>query len=156
MRPVLKRILVHGALTAGVLALIGMMFAELAGLWVLANTNRTGAGGPNGRLPPELRYRVPATLGVAGFLFVAAGELVMYRLRRNAPAAKAAPPADEVEKLLNDLLAKAEAKMAQEQGAGSPEQPTGHGIPSTGTAGGQQPAESGAAGEPAKPGAPTA
>ena len=33
MNPVLKRILLHGGLTAGLLALVGLLFAEMAGMW---------------------------------------------------------------------------------------------------------------------------
>jgi hypothetical protein len=120
MHPVLKRILVQGALTAGVLALLGVMFVELASLWALAHAGPRTSAALNPPLPPELRYRVPLTLAAGGLLFVAAGELIGHALRRNAP-----PPAvvtrpaethpDDVEKLLNDLLAQAEAKMAREQ-----------------------------------------
>ena len=50
-----------------------------------------------------------------GFVFVLVGELVMWRVRSKRAATKAAePPPDDAEKLLNELLAQAEAKMAAE------------------------------------------
>ena len=112
MNPVLKRILLHGGLTAGLLALVGLLFAEMAGMWM-----GTGAGPPaptdlNPPVGPAIRYRVPLMMAVWGFVFVAVSELVLSRFRKPAPA-KPAPP-DDTEKLLNELLAQAEAKSAAE------------------------------------------
>jgi hypothetical protein len=53
-----------------------------------------------------------------GFLFVAVTELVLHRLRGPVPVKPAAAtPPDDAEKLLNELLAQAEAKMAAEAAA---------------------------------------
>lgn len=116
MHPVVKRVLVHGAFTAGVLALIGVLFAELAGIWAAGNAGRANASDLNPPLDPALQYRIPLTLAGAGFLFVAACELVGWYVRGGKPAAvkPAEPQPDDAEKLLNELLAQAEAKMALE------------------------------------------
>jgi hypothetical protein len=120
MHPVLKRILIHGAFTAGVLALVGALFAELAGMWAAGHTGKPGSADLNPALPSELGYRVPLTLGIGGFLFVAVceGGMAWLRSRRPPPAPsvsdKAPVPPDEAEKLLNELLAQAEAKRAAE------------------------------------------
>ena len=113
MNPVLKRILLHGGLTAGLLALVGLLFAEMAGVWM-----GTGAGSPaptdlNPPVGPAIRYRVPLMMAFWGFAFVAVSELVLSRFRKPAPAKPPAPP-DDTEKLLNELLAQAEAKTAAE------------------------------------------
>ena len=116
MHPVLKRILLNGGVCAGLLALIGVVFMELSGVLALGGTARPGSADLNPQLPDSLRYRVPLTMAGAGFLFVAACELVMWRLRGNKPpAVKPAEPQPDAEKLLNELLAQAEAKMAAEQ-----------------------------------------
>ena len=114
MNPVLRRILLHGGLTAGLLAAVGLLFAEMAGMWA-----GTGATAPpasadlNPPVGPAIRYRVPLMMAFWGFVFVAAGELVLSRFRKPAPVKPPAPP-DDTEKLLNELLAQAEAKTAQE------------------------------------------
>ena len=115
MHPVLKRILLNGGFAAGILTLVGVLFAELAGMWVVGSA-RSGAPDLNPPLNEALRYRVPLTMATAGFLFVAVSELVLFAVRgEKKPLAKTAErPADEAEKLLNELLAQAEAKMAAE------------------------------------------
>ena len=132
MNPVLKRILLHGGLTAGLLALVGLLFAEMAGMWM-----GTGAGppAPTDLNPPvgparmssarsrtsafslsqsPIRYRVPLMMAFWGFAFVAVCELVLSRFRKRAAVKPAEPPPDDAETLLNELLAQAEAKTAAE------------------------------------------
>src|ERR1700712_1052387 len=104
MNPVLKRILLHGGMTAGLLALVGLGFAEIAKMWM---GDAAGAG-------PALRYRVPLMMAFWGFMFVAVCELVLSRIRKNAPVKPPEPPQDDAEKLLNQLLAEVEAKAAAE------------------------------------------
>ncbi|AMV28469.1 hypothetical protein VT84_28955 [Gemmata sp. SH-PL17] len=119
MHPVLRRILLHGGLTAGTLALIGMMFAELAGLWLTGSATRSSAD-PDEEINTSLRSRIPFTMALWGFGFVAVSELVIWRVRGNRPATsqqtgpQTEQSQDEAEKLLNELLAQAEAKMALE------------------------------------------
>jgi hypothetical protein len=112
MHPVLKRILVNGGLTAVILALVGLLFSELGGMWASA-PGRPGATNP-GQTGAALRTRVPLMMALWGFAFVVVCELVLYRIRRRAPAKPADPVPDDAEKLLNELLAQAEAKMAAE------------------------------------------
>ncbi len=112
MHPVLRRILLHGGLTAGVLALVGVLFAELAGLWLTGNATRSTS--PNDPVAESLRVRVPLTMAFWGFVFVLVCELVIWRVRGGRPALNTTPPPDDTEKLLNELLAQAEAKMATE------------------------------------------
>jgi hypothetical protein len=120
MHPVVKRILLHGVLTAGLLALIGAGFAQLATIWMAGHEPRPGAEVTevaNDPVSEKLTYRVPAMMALWGFLFVLVGELLIWRIRgkREAiQASKEANPQDDAEKLLNDLLAQAEAKMAAE------------------------------------------
>lgn len=128
MHPVLRRVLLHGGLTAGVLALIGAAFAELASVWLAGNAPRNPDPVADAQVTAALRARVPLTLAAWGFLFVLVAELVVWRVRGSRPAAK--PPdstPDETEKLLNELLAQAESKLAAPGGA-----PHGEGPPPTG------------------------
>ena len=62
MHPVLRRILLHGGLTAIVLALIGAMFAELANIWLVGNAPRGAAVNANEQVGSALRARVPLIL----------------------------------------------------------------------------------------------
>ncbi|MBX9628375.1 MAG: hypothetical protein K2X82_31540 [Gemmataceae bacterium] len=117
MKPVLKRIAVHGLGAAAVLGLIGAGLGELAALSLTATT-------PTRAMPVEsaaveaaeanpvgdsLRTRVPVMLALWGFLFVAGGELLLARRRKPAPPPEPAKP-DSGEVLLLQLLREAEAK----------------------------------------------
>jgi len=124
MNPLAKRILIHGLLTAGILALVGMMFAEIAGMWMTANTGgvRPGSEDLNPPVEEKLRYRIPLTMAIGGFLFIAVAEIIAERIRRRRPPAQPTQPQpDETERLLNELLAQAEAKAAAEAAAKSAE-----------------------------------
>ncbi len=129
MHPVVKRILLHGVLTAALLALIGAGFAQLASIWMAGHEPRPGAEvaeAANEPVSERLTYRVPAMMAVWGFLFVLVGEVVMWRIRGKRQALQAtkdANPQDDAEKLLNDLLAQAEAKMAAEAEENKPKDP---------------------------------
>ena len=120
MHPILKRILVNGSVTAGVLALIGIGLTELAGLWLLAKAPvRAVSEAPVAAQPLEdptaaaLKQRVPVMLAIWGFAFVAAGEGIIYWWRGNRPASRSASPAelkpDPAEVLLEEILAQVEA-----------------------------------------------
>ncbi len=113
MHPVLKRVLLNGGATAVVLACVGLLFAQLAVMWV------AGSGQPipsdlDPQVGPAVRYRVPLMMAFWGFVFVAVSEVVLYRFRRRPPVKPVEPPVDDAEKLLNELLAQAESKMALE------------------------------------------
>jgi hypothetical protein len=113
MRPVLRRIAISGGLTALVLGIIGFMFAELATMWLTASLSGRGAAN---QPPPDasvLRFRLPLMMAGMGFTLVAVGELILHRVRKNRPPP--APTANErenTEKLLQQLLAEADAKRA--------------------------------------------
>jgi hypothetical protein len=120
---ILKRILSNGLLTAALLAVIGYGYAELAGVFLLANppartiTGNVPAAPAEDPLSTELTYRLPAMMALWGFLFIAAGEGVMYAWRRRRPIAVPAKPAeskaDTAEVLLEQILAQVEtAKTA--------------------------------------------
>ena len=120
MHPILKRILVNGLLTAGALAVVGVGYAELAGIWIVTKTPvRKSLDAPVASDPPadalasSLQYRVPAMMAMWGFLFVAAGEGVLYWWRGNRPAQPPKEPKpDAAEVLLEQILAQVEAARA--------------------------------------------
>jgi len=128
MRPVLRRIAIHGGLTAIVLGIAGLMFAELASIWMAVSlatkTNNSAQTAPPD--PAVLRSRLPLTMAAFGFAFVAVGELLLHLLRRNRTVriVPSPPIPDSTEKLLEELLSQAEAKIdkvpAKEAGSAQP------------------------------------
>ncbi|MBA4068213.1 MAG: hypothetical protein C0501_31830 [Isosphaera sp.] len=129
MRPVLRRVAVHGALTALVLGVVGLMLAELASIWLSGHSGtRAATGAPvaadaGGDVAAQVRARVPLLMAVWGFGFVAVGETFLHLRRGRRPAAPPAPPPDPAEKLLEEILAQVEAKAAPE-----PERREGDGV----------------------------
>jgi hypothetical protein len=118
MSPLLKRILVNGTLTAAMLAVVGVGYAELAGLFLAARTPMRAtveapAADDADPLAGSLQARVPVMMAVWGFLFVAAGELIVHRFRKKAPPAPPAEPQpDAATVLLEEIMAKVEAERA--------------------------------------------
>jgi len=115
MRAVLRRIAIHGGITAMVLGLIGLMMAEMASAWLVSSLpTRAGQNPPD---TSSIRHRMPLFMAVVGFTFVACGELLLHRVRKNRNSSP--PPAqlqvDETERLLQELLAKEDAKRATAQ-----------------------------------------
>lgn len=113
MSPLLKRILLHGGITAIVLAGVGLLFSRMAGMWMAG----PGGTGPQPVAEEELRYSVPLTMAFWGFVFVVVCEVIISRVRPtpSAEAKTAEKQPDDAEKLLNELLAQAESRMAEEQ-----------------------------------------
>jgi hypothetical protein len=82
-----KRIFWHGLLAAVPLALIGYLFAHMAGMWTAAQSPmRIGplheesvvAKNPDAdAITQALQWKVPLTLATGGFLFVVLGELLL-------------------------------------------------------------------------------
>jgi hypothetical protein len=111
------------------LGVVGFVFAELASIWLAGSPGtRIATGEPvtpadaDGELSSSLRTRVPLLMAVWGFVFVAAGELLLYACRGNPrPPVQPPPPPDDAEKLLEELLRQADATAAQGSGAGSHE-----------------------------------
>lgn len=119
MHPVVQRILVNGLTAAGVLAVVGFAYAQLAGIWLAGGSSARGLGEP-GLAPPaddplveSLRYRVPAMMALWGFAFVAVAEGVLAVVRGNRPAplpVERTP--DPAEVLLEELMRQAESANA--------------------------------------------
>ena len=102
-----RRTLVHATLAAGALALIGVMYAELAGMWVAGQSverNGPPVSTPGPDIAGAIKWRLPAAMAVAGFLLVLGGESLTSLWRK--PAAAAEPPKRDFDK-------EAEAKIQQ-------------------------------------------
>jgi hypothetical protein len=120
MRPVLLRALKRGLLTAAILAVLGYVLADLAGMWL-----STQSAAARDDFAQSLRYRMPLTMAAWGFLLVAFFEGVATLLRggkRAIPARRvpAVPTEDEVEQLLHQLLQQADAAEAARAGKSNP------------------------------------
>jgi hypothetical protein len=138
MKPVLRRIAIHGGLTAVVLGVVGLMLAELASIWLAASPGTRAATGDaverpeeNAEITATLRERVPLVMAVAGFAFVAIGELLLHFWRSRKPVppqTPATPPPDPAEKLLEEILAKVESQREGDRGqeSGDRSQETGN------------------------------
>lgn len=113
MKPEQKRVLIHATLTAVVLAVIGYMFAEFAGTWLNTQSARPASADLNPALPEGARVRIPLMMALWGFAFVVVGEFIAARFRKKKPVEEPqSAAAAETEKLLTELLAKAEAERA--------------------------------------------
>lgn len=108
MGPVLRRIALHGGMTAVILGVMGVMFSDLAGMWTAASAP-TRAAAMAGNDADYLRKHVPLMMAIWGFSFVAVGETAihLWKLRSLARSA-AARQADPTEKLLDELMTQAE------------------------------------------------
>jgi hypothetical protein len=116
MNPLLKRILANGTLTAAMLAVVGLGYAELAGLFLAAKTpmRATVEAPATDDADPaaaSLHSRVPLMMALWGFLFVAVGEVVLDRIRRKKPPAPPPLP-DPATVLLEEIMAKVESERA--------------------------------------------
>jgi len=118
MPVILKRILVNGLLAASMLGLIGFLYAEMAGLWLAAKApTRQLSETPVAATPrvdplaESLKYRVPATMALLGFLFVAGSEGLLHLCRRRRPIpVKTEPNTGSSQELFHYLLTKAETE----------------------------------------------
>jgi hypothetical protein len=114
------RVLVHGLMAAAALAVVGGMYARLAGMWLSARPTPRAvpvAGGdprPADGLPDEVAWRLPAAMAGCGFLLVVLGEGLLSLWRPAAPTPKPTPatPEADAEALLQQLLREAEANPA--------------------------------------------
>jgi len=100
MKPVLRRIALHGGLTALLMGVVGFMLAELASIWLASSPGqRVATGGmveapdADGTMAAELRQRVPLVMAAWGFGLVAVGELGSYLWRRRREPTPASPEA---------------------------------------------------------------
>ncbi len=69
-----KTILVHGGLAAGVLAVVGYLFAQIAGMWVASQADAGRGAADTGALVDLLAWRLPFSMAAIGFALVALGE----------------------------------------------------------------------------------
>lgn len=124
-----KRTLIHATMAAVVLAVVGMMYAELATIWA-GGQSVSRDGQPITTEPPDvagkLRWRLPVAMGLAGFAFVTVGETLRSAWGPPA-AAKPAVNRDfdrEAEAKIQQLLKEAEANTTTgdptERGASAP------------------------------------
>ena len=79
-----KRILVNGLLAAVPLALVGYLFSHLAGMYTAAQDSRADTAANSAAVTETLVGRLPYTLAIGGFLFVAFGECLLAMWRRPA------------------------------------------------------------------------
>lgn len=141
MHPVLNRIVVNGLTTAAVLGVVGLLLAEVAGMWLAgqaptrANPVEPGSGSASADpLADALRFRVPLSMAGWGVAFVVVAELVRYWWRgAPKPAAEKVPgdpQPDPAQVLLEQLLAEADAAQA----ARAAQEDSGVGIRNSGEA----------------------
>ena len=121
MNPVVRRIATHAALTGLLFAFVGFLMSQVAAFWLASAAPPTALPGvtvttaeSDAAFVATLRTRVPLFMALWGAGFVVVGETALHWWRRRHPAAPAAPPprADETERLLEELLAQAEAARA--------------------------------------------
>jgi hypothetical protein len=133
MRSLFRRIAVNGLLTAAILAAMGYLYAELATIWLIGSTPAATESAQAARerehevLRDSLRIRVPLTMAICGLAFIALAEFGLY-LWRGHPVVIEKKPAersiDPAEKLLEELLAQADAAMASKNAAVEAAKPT--------------------------------
>ena len=144
MHPVLVRILKQGIPVALILAALGYLMAEAAGMFfsmqaggdssirvTVGDAPATADGSED--LTRSLQRRLPFTLAGWGFGLVFVVELLLSVLRGRKPAVPSAPKAvpteDETEKLLNQLLQQADAAEAGRAKAATDTPPPGAPCP---------------------------
>jgi len=118
MQPLLKRIALHGLLTAVVLLVIGYGLAELASIWlagqpVVRQTNAPVLAPVNEPISNTINTRLPWMMALWGFVFVALVESVVSIIRRHRTIhIRSIVPSspDPAELLLEELLAQVDAK----------------------------------------------
>jgi hypothetical protein len=120
----LKRILTNGLAAAAALALLGLVFTEVAQTWLNVGTaNRPSAAAANAPVADALRSRLPLTMAVWGFGLVAVSEGLLYAVRGGPPKPKSPPKElklETAEVLVDELLRQTDQIRSQESGARSP------------------------------------
>jgi hypothetical protein len=133
VRPTLIRILKAGLPTAAALFALGYVLSEAAAIWVTATApagrsvaadpglGTTGAADSTATdAATAIRKRVPLAMAGWGFAIVAGFELLLWAWRGGKapaePSPLAPPPPADVDALLNQIMAKAEADRALQAG----------------------------------------
>ncbi len=131
MRPVLRRIAIHGGMTAIVLGIIGMMLAELATMWISATFAQRSQVKGTGPDTTAMRWKLPLFMAGFGFAIVAVGEVGLHFWRKSRVPASVPIPlsSDTTSKLLEELLAQAESKTSNPQGSVAPTVPASENTP---------------------------
>jgi hypothetical protein len=129
MRPVLRRIAIHGGLTVVVLGIIGMMLAELVTIWMSATFSQRSPVKGTGPDTTAMRRRLPLFMAGSGFAIVAVGEVALFFWRKNRVPVSVQRTSDTTEKLLEELLAQAESKTSNPQGSVAPTGPASENTP---------------------------
>ena len=119
MRPYLLKLLKNGVPTAAILAVVGYLFAQLAGMWYVSESGgRTSPVGSD-EIADTLQWRLPLTMAAWGFGLVALFEGVLSLWRKPPAAAPVVSAVDETELLLLKLLEEADAAEAVRQSKGA-------------------------------------
>lgn len=121
MSPVVKRIAVNGTLAALFLAVLGFFIANIAiTLMPPPQPGTEDAAGSDAEISDAIKARMPITLAVWGFAFVAVGELLLWAVRRKRTPAAGPTRAelDANERTIQELLAKADAEEKAKAGDG--------------------------------------
>jgi hypothetical protein len=143
MHPILVRILKQGIPVALILAAVGFVLAEAAGMWFAMqsggdSTVRVTVGDATVPADPSsggndltraLRTRMPFTMAAWGFGIVAVIELLLGLWRGRKPMAPVVPAEVEIEKLLQQHLQKAEAANADRARSATDTPPPGSSCP---------------------------
>lgn len=111
MRPLLIRLAINVSVTAILLALVGLAFAEMSATILDSTTKDWHSPNQDNQIwTNELRYRLPLVMALSGVVFVVIGELIRFaivgRPQQSQPVVK---PETDAEKLLEDLLKQVEA-----------------------------------------------
>lgn len=104
-----------GVPTAGILAGVGYLFAQLASMWYISEAaGRSTVGAEH--VADTLEFRLPISMAAWGFGLIALfeGALAIWHTPP-APIEPAVPTVDETEQLLLKLLEEAEAAEALRQ-----------------------------------------
>ena len=110
-----KTILVHGTLTAAALAVVGYLFAQMAGMWVASQSPSRGdlPSTSVDELKATLAWRVPFAMAAMGFVLVAMGEGVKSLWRKPKAVPEPAPAESEMQRMLREIETKAEQNTHQ-------------------------------------------
>ena len=94
MRQTLRRILKHGTLAALVLAVLGYVMAEVAGMYLATLRSDRSDVDPEwaNAIASDLRRRMPFGMAVWGFGLVAVFEFLGWLVRGTPPPPAAKPP----------------------------------------------------------------
>ncbi|MCE9564405.1 MAG: hypothetical protein K8U57_20400 [Planctomycetes bacterium] len=123
---VLQRIAIYGTFAALFLALLGVVLGQMASIMIPRSPEIPGAAeagipNPDAEILATIQTRTPIMMAVWGFVLVTIGELLLHVWRSRKPAPPPGPTPQEridTEKVLQELMAKAEAEEKAKSGTG--------------------------------------